>query len=122
MVTEDDENIVSDGFGTSAPAICHECGCRSIYVCRPGDIRCGVCYDGNPKEWYTGEQCPECRLRAVHNNRCLCCDYYSTVTEDDIHRNITDFEYGYLTWGELIDWLKEHGLRIEDVRNTDKPD
>lgn len=50
-----DEDIVEDGFGTSAPAVCSECGCRAVYVCRPGDIRCGVCYDNNPKEWYTVE-------------------------------------------------------------------
>ena len=44
--------LVEDGFGSAAPAICSICGCRAVYVCRPGDIRCSVCYDGNPKEWY----------------------------------------------------------------------
>jgi len=47
-----EQDIIEDGFGTIAPAVCSECGCRSMYVNRPGDIRCGVCYDGNPKEDY----------------------------------------------------------------------
>lgn len=47
------DDLVDDGFGTSAPAVCPICGLRAMYVCRPGDIRCGVCYDNNPREWYT---------------------------------------------------------------------
>ena len=47
-----EQDLVEDGFGSAAPAICSICGYRSVYVCRPGDIRCHVCYDGNPKEWY----------------------------------------------------------------------
>lgn len=46
------KDIIEDGFGSSSPAVCPICGCRAMYVCRPGDIRCGVCYDGNPKEDY----------------------------------------------------------------------
>ena len=71
-LAEQDE-IVEDGFGMSASAICEECGCRAIYVCRPGDIRCSVCYDGNPKEYYTGTECKECGMNAVHNGECLAC-------------------------------------------------
>lgn len=67
------EDIVEDGFGTSAPAVCSECGCRAVYVCRPGDIRCGVCYGNNPKEYYTGAECDECTMNAIHNGKCLCC-------------------------------------------------
>ena len=52
----DEDDLVEDGFGSAAPAICPDCGCRAVYVCRPGDMRCGVCYDGNPKEWYTGSK------------------------------------------------------------------
>ena len=37
------EETVDDGFGCSANAICPDCGYRSVYVCRPGDIRCSVC-------------------------------------------------------------------------------
>lgn len=70
-ITEDD--IVEDGFGTSAPAVCPLCGCRAVYVCRPRDIRCAVCYGGNPKEWYTGTECPECEMNAVHDGVCLFC-------------------------------------------------
>jgi len=66
-------DLIEDGFGTAASAICPICGCRSIYVCRPGDIRCGVCYDGNPKEYYTGTECKECGMNARHNGKCLCC-------------------------------------------------
>ena len=67
------EDIIDDGFGTQASAICPECGCRSVYVCRPGDIRCGVCYDGNSKTWYLGEECPECGMNAVYDGGCICC-------------------------------------------------
>ncbi len=68
------EDIVEDGFGSLAPAVCPICNCRAIYVCRPGDIRCGVCYDNNPKEWYTGSSCPECGMKAIHEGKCLCCE------------------------------------------------
>ncbi len=37
------EEIVEDGFGTSAPRVCPVCGRRVIYVCRPGDMRCSNC-------------------------------------------------------------------------------
>ena len=68
------DDLVEDGFGTAASAICLECGCRSLYVCRPGDIRCGVCYDGNSPSYYDGELCErECGMKAVHNGICLCC-------------------------------------------------
>src|SRR4030042_5782573 len=66
-------DIVEDGFGTSAPAICPTCGYRAVYVCRPGDIRCGVCCDNNPKEYYTGAECSECGFNAVRDGKCLCC-------------------------------------------------
>lgn len=55
-----DDEIVEDGFGTATSAICPDCGCRAMYVCRPGDIRCGVCYDNNSLEWYNGIECPKC--------------------------------------------------------------
>ena len=68
------EDLVEDGFGTASSAICGRCGCRAVYVCRPGDIRCGVCYDGNPKEWYEGEECCiECGMMAVYKDHCVCC-------------------------------------------------
>lgn len=38
-----DDDIVDDGFGTSASVYCPECGKKSIYVVRPGDIRCSNC-------------------------------------------------------------------------------
>ncbi len=66
-------DLIEDGFGSAASAICSTCGCRAVYVCRPGDIRCGVCYDGNPKEWYTGKQCDDCGMDSVHNGVCICC-------------------------------------------------
>ena len=68
------EDIVEDGFGTAASAICPDCGCRAVYVCRPGDIRCGVCYDGNSREYYNGDECAVCHMDAVHNGECLCCN------------------------------------------------
>lgn len=34
-------NLISDGFGSVTSAYCHVCGERSMYVNRPGDIRCG---------------------------------------------------------------------------------
>lgn len=49
------DDLVDDGFGTQASAICPICGCRAVYVCRPGDIRCAVCYDGKNKELKMGE-------------------------------------------------------------------
>ena len=64
---------MEDGFGTVASAFCSECGCRSVYVCKLGDIRCGVCYDGNPKEYYGGTECMECTMDAVHGGKCACC-------------------------------------------------
>jgi len=67
------EEIIEDGFRTSASKVCSKCGCRSNYVCRPGDIRCGVCYDGNSKEYYTGSECAECGYNAVHSGKCLMC-------------------------------------------------
>jgi len=70
---DEPEELVEDGFGTAAPAICSECGCRAVYVCRPGDIRCGVCYDGNPKEWYVGKRCDECGFDAIHDGVCFYC-------------------------------------------------
>jgi len=66
-------DLIEDGFGSAASAICPTCGLRAVYVCRPGDIRCGVCYDNNPKEWYTGSLCPECGMKAIHNGECLAC-------------------------------------------------
>lgn len=39
-----DDDIVEDGFGTSCSAYCPECHEKSMYVCRPGDIRCSNCY------------------------------------------------------------------------------
>jgi len=66
--------LVEDGFGSAASAICPTCGYEAVYVCRPGDIRCGVCYDGNSREYYTGTQCSECGMKAVHNGKCLCCE------------------------------------------------
>ena len=76
MLVMPDADIVEDGFGTAAPAVCPTCGCRAIYVCRPGDIRCGVCYDGNPPEWYQGKECSECGYNAVYNGKCLCCLFF----------------------------------------------
>ena len=52
MDKDKQHDLIEDGFGSSAPAVCPECGCKSMYVNRPGDIRCGVCYDRNPKEMY----------------------------------------------------------------------
>ena len=76
MVVEEKltEDIIEDGFGSAADAVCAECGCRAMYVCRPGDIRCGVCYDGNPIEWYTGTRCSECGYSAIHRGKCIVCD------------------------------------------------
>ncbi len=67
------DGLIEDGFGSSASAICSECGCKAVYVCRPGAIRCGVCYDNNPKEYYTGLECPVCGMDAIHNGSCLYC-------------------------------------------------
>jgi len=75
------EDLVEDGFGSAANAVCSKCGCRAVFVNRPGDIRCGVCYDGNPKEYYNGTQCNECGMRAIHGNGCLCCGTKYEETE-----------------------------------------
>jgi len=37
------EDIIEDGFGTAAAAVCPTCGERAVYVVRPGDIRCANC-------------------------------------------------------------------------------
>jgi len=69
-----DLDIIEDGFGCSSPAVCPTCGIRAAYVCHPGDIRCGVCYDGNPAWFYTGRQCLTCGMSAInHEGICLCC-------------------------------------------------
>ena len=81
---ETEEDVVEDGFGTAAPAVCPMCGCRAVYVCRPGDIRCGVCYDNNTKEYYTGKQCSCCGMLAVHDGKCLACGPEDQETEGDI--------------------------------------
>jgi len=70
-----ESKIIEDGFGSAASAICSSCGYEAVYACRPGDIRCGVCYDGNPVEWYSGEICPECGMHSVHNGGCKNCDF-----------------------------------------------
>jgi len=67
------EDLIEDGFGCAAPAVCPVCHCRAVYVNRPGDIRCGAC-DGNPEEYYTGEKCDNCGRNAIHNGECLCCE------------------------------------------------
>ena len=71
------EELVEDGFGTAASAVCSICGIRAVFVCRPGDIRCGVC-EGNPKEWYQGEECQRCYMKAVYNGKCSCCGLNET--------------------------------------------
>jgi hypothetical protein len=38
-----EEDLVEDGFGSSASAVCPICGERAVYVVRPGDIRCMSC-------------------------------------------------------------------------------
>ncbi|GAH03498.1 unnamed protein product [marine sediment metagenome] len=38
-----DDDIVDDGFGTSASVYCPECGKRTMHIVRPGDIRCSNC-------------------------------------------------------------------------------
>ncbi len=68
------KDLIEDGFGNVAPATCSFCGCRAVYVCRPGDIRCAVCYDGNSKEDYNGEECNTCSMNAVQNGKCLYCN------------------------------------------------
>ena len=72
--SQTDDDMVEDGFGSAASIVCPGCGCKSVYVCRPGDIRCGVCYDNNPKEWYTGSDCLDCGMPAIHDNKCVCCE------------------------------------------------
>ena len=69
-----ERELVEDGFGSAASAICPECGCRAVYVCRPGDIRCSVCYDDNPMTWYKGMRCGACGMKAVYDGSCLCCN------------------------------------------------
>ena len=39
------EDIIEDGFGSAADAVCPTCGERTVYVARPGDIRCSNCED-----------------------------------------------------------------------------
>jgi len=38
-----DDDIIDDGFGASASAYCPKCKEKSMFVCRPGDIRCSNC-------------------------------------------------------------------------------
>lgn len=76
-------DLIEDGFGSAAPAICPTCGCRAIYICRPGDIRCGVCSDHNPKDYYTGSKCPECGMNAIHDGVCVYC-FDSPVSKEPI--------------------------------------
>lgn len=38
-----DRGMVEDGFGCSCSAYCPKCGGKTMYVCRPGDIRCSNC-------------------------------------------------------------------------------
>ena len=37
------DDLVDDGFGTAASAVCDRCGERAVYIVRPGDIRCANC-------------------------------------------------------------------------------
>lgn len=69
-------DLIEDGFGSAASEVCPICGLKAVYVCRPGDIRCGVCYDNNPREWYTNKYCPECGRNAVKDDKCLCCESF----------------------------------------------
>jgi hypothetical protein len=73
-------DLVEDGFGSAASAICPTCGLRAVYVNRPGDIRCHVCYDNNPKEWY------ESQLKVIsefcHKNS-RCAAYPKGCTDDN---------------------------------------
>jgi len=58
------KDIIDDGFGTAAPAVCPRCAERATYVVRPGDIRCAYCEHEDFERWqkgvnYTGS-CPVC--------------------------------------------------------------
>lgn len=43
---KDDNDTVSDGFGSTWSATCMTCGNKSISVVRPGKVQCDIC-DGN---------------------------------------------------------------------------
>ncbi len=62
-----DTGWIDDGFGTAAPEVCPDCKERTMYVVRPGDIRCARCEGGNmigldidQQEIYE-QQCESCR-------------------------------------------------------------
>ena len=43
-----EDELIEDGFGTASSPWCSNCGQKTMYVCRPGDIRCCNCYDNSP--------------------------------------------------------------------------
>ena len=42
--------LLYDGFGNSCSRICSQCGRQSMYINRPGDFRCRLCYE---EKWVT---------------------------------------------------------------------
>jgi len=40
------EDLIDDGLGTAASAVCPTCGKRAMYFNRPGDARCAFCEAG----------------------------------------------------------------------------
>jgi len=102
-------DLVEDGFGTAAPAICPTCGLRTVYVCRPGDIRCGVCYDNNPKEWYNGTKCTECGMNAVHNGICQSCKVPESLASTEMSLKNEDWESINKTTGyDIIEMIIDY--------------
>lgn len=40
-----EELDLDDGFGNTHPRECPQCNKQTMYICRPGDFRCRICYE-----------------------------------------------------------------------------
>ena len=72
------KDIIEDGFGSAADAVCPTCGERAIYVARPGDVRCSNCEDKALSYTGTCASCGknfpcECKWRMLPVGTCVLC-------------------------------------------------
>ena len=74
------EDIIDDGFGTAASAVCPACGHRDMYVVRPGDIRCARCEVLGSEECYN----PTIRRGVNYTGTCPVCYRKFSDCECDI--------------------------------------
>ncbi len=130
------KELVEDGFGSQAPAICPTYGNKSVYVCRPGDFRCGVCYDGNsPDDYKMTKPAPKSPEKLREEVAQLIRDYTNQQIRTLNHRGIpyrpltptgqadkilsritlSQPELKELDYLGVVKWAEEHGYHECDL-------